>query len=100
MLLKMCKYDKKEAEFLVEGFKNGFFIGHNEPLSNIEVKTKCTDSSADAVLQEKIEKEIELGRVSGPYDTPPFENYHISLKGKKCKGNFPYDFGPKLSQEQ
>ncbi len=30
------------------------------------------------VVDDKLRKERELGRIAGPFDSPPFENLHIS----------------------
>ena len=33
------------------------------------------------VLQDKIDKEVEQGRIAGPFKTPPMHNFHISPVG-------------------
>ena len=41
----------------------------------------------EAEIQQKIENELSLGRISGPYDSPPFENFRCFPLGAREKGD-------------
>ena len=90
-LLKYTNYDKDLTTFLVHGFTNGFQIGHfEEPNSVDNIELKMNDEELK-IMKEKILKEVQLGRVAGPYDRPPFETYQISpvfLRPKSTPGEF------------
>ena len=79
-LLCETNFDPKEADFLIEGFTNGFNIGYNGP------KTRQSTSQNIPLtigtreeLWSKIMKEVKAGRIAGPYDDIPFDNYIQSL---------------------
>ena len=81
-MLNQLGYPKSEIEYLANGFKNGFDIGYEGP--------KMRQSTAENIpftvenktqLWNKIMKEVKLGRVAGPYDRVPFDNYIQSPVG-------------------
>ena len=67
-------YDRVKAEFLIQGFSEGFIIpfqGHrlfrfSKNLSNLY--------HYEHIFLHKIQQEISSGRVMGPFKDPPFEN--------------------------
>ena len=91
MLLMEMNYDKAETEFLLNRFTTGFDIGYPGP--------KIRQSSAENIpftpgvgdkteMWNKIMKEVKAGRVAGPFDQIPFDNYiqsPIGLVPKKEK---------------
>ena len=89
--LKRIGYDKKKTEFLVDGFRHGFRLKHEGELTQEE---PCNDPSIaehPEAAKEKIQSEVDKGRMKGPFDTPPFSNFHISpikLREKTEKGKF------------
>ena len=103
-LLMETNYDKAETEFLLNGFTTGFDIGYQGP--------KIRQSSAENIpftpgvgdkteMWNKIMKEVKAGRVAGPFDQIPFDNYiqsPIGLVPKKGKNktrlifHLSYDF--------
>ena len=77
-LLREANYDENKIRYLEEGFTNGFDIGYEGPQTqqseaeNIPLKEGVGNETE---LWKKLMKEVKLGRVSGPYDKIPFENY-------------------------
>ena len=89
-LLKQTKYDTEKSNFLVNGFKNGFKLGHTGALLNNEVFSMHSDKLND-ILTTKIEEELKLGRIGGPFETPPFKHYQVSpifLREKSVAGKY------------
>ena len=84
-------HDRAGAETLEHGFTEGFIIpsqvqGHPSGARNL----KSIDEYME-VAKEKVAKEVQLGRVSGPYPHPPWEHLVVSPLGvipKKDPGRF------------
>lgn len=86
------QYPKRaEAALLDEGFDIGFFIPHVAGLGSVfSGNLKSAREAPEAVL-EKLEKEVGLGRMAGPFSEPPILNLRISPLGlvpKKEIGKF------------
>ena len=77
--------------YLVDGFRNGFSIGwqgqmHEDPDKN----AKLVNSHVD-VVHDMLKKEIDAGRIAGPFKDLPFTDYlmsPLSLRPKKEPGKF------------
>ena len=86
-LLKGFDADKKKM--LVEGFTRGFTIPSS--LEANPAKFGYTNHKTIfnnlTVAQSKINKELELGRIAGPFDSPPFRNFIVSPLGLVPKKN-------------
>lgn len=81
-------YDPQISQFLTNGFKSGFKIPFTS--QRVFMKSKNLKSASEnlKVVKEKIQVEIEAGRVAGPFRVP---NMHISPLGlipKKTSGDF------------
>ncbi len=63
-----------DQNYLVEGFKNGFTVGWQGVEHQGAQKNSRIAENNPAIVLELLEKEISLGRISGPYDTPPFQD--------------------------
>lgn len=73
----------------IECFQFGFKIPYKINRSYIFHKNVLSDTSNMDTLKEKIAKEILSGRVTGTFESPPFQNLHISPLGlvpKKTPG--------------
>ena len=82
-LLKQTGYNRKESEFLVSGFRNGFDLCFSGDLSNVRrtapnLKLRV---GSQTTLWNKIMKEVKLKRFAGPFKEPPFENFIQSPVG-------------------
>ena len=81
-LLRDSDYDTHEAEFLIDGFTNGFDIGYsgNEERQSTSENIPLTVGTRED-LWEKTMKEVKLKRVAGPFEKIPFQNYIQSPVG-------------------
>ena len=83
--------DKTAAEFLREGFTHGFklgYLGEREARDSRNLKSVEKDPKT---AREKLDKEIKLGRIAGPFKVSPVRNLIISPIGlvpKAEKGKF------------
>ncbi|XP_053398262.1 uncharacterized protein LOC128556673 [Mercenaria mercenaria] len=73
--------NKADAKLLVDGFKFGFKLQYSGPRDFSDAKNLKSAYSNKLALQEKLDKEVNLGRISGPHPNPPFCNLRISPKG-------------------
>ena len=75
-LLNKTNMKKDDVLFLVNGFRHGFNLQYQGP-----VKCTCTSRNLPFVIGDKwklwskLEKEVRLGRVAGPYHRIPFDTY-------------------------
>lgn len=66
---------------LKQGFLSGFPLHYGGPRVQIISKNLVSASQNPSALQEKIQKEIELGRIMGPFKKLPLSNMRISPIG-------------------
>ena len=84
-------YSQVEVDKLVLGFKEGFrigYTGHVQPSQPANLKSALDHP---IVVDQKIEKEVSLGRFAGPFRSAPFTPFQISPVGvvpKKETGKF------------
>ena len=78
----LAGYDPDLREMLVDGFRHGFRLGClDKPRSIFSKNLKSADEFPDVITQ-KLAKELGLGRIVGPFDNPPFQDYfHVSPIG-------------------
>lgn len=73
--------DRAAAEQLCFGFTSGFFIlffYSRNPVFADNLKSARYNLE---VLRDKVSKEVILGRMFGPFTSPPFTNFHVSTFG-------------------
>ena len=84
-------YDARVALRLFNGFSQGFPLYFNGvPLSSC-LKNLLSALQHPNVVSAKLTQEVKAGRIAGPFDTPPFENFCVSPLGvvpKKTPGEF------------
>ena len=109
-LLRESNYDPEERKFLVNGFRRGFdleYIGpwdRKDSANNIPFQVGVGNKFE---MWQKIMKEVEVKRYTGPYDQIPFQNYIQSPIGLVPKaGNktrliyhLSFDFGKEDAQK-
>ena len=80
-------YNANVAQFLINGFECGFKIPYYG--SSCFKKTWNLQSALEIlqVLQQTIQKEIDAGRVVGPFQEPQFPNCQVSPLGPVPKKN-------------
>ena len=85
-------YDPSLRSILVNGFTFGFDLGYRgTPASNISVKNLVSTLEFPDVIHKSLMKEVDAGRMLGPLDFLPFEEFQISPVGlvpKKAPGEF------------
>ena len=83
--------DQSLAVKLYSGFKFGFSLCYSGPIKSYEAKNLSSASQAPDIVRKTILKEVEAGRVEGPFARPPFTNFRVSplgLVSKKLPGEF------------
>lgn len=84
-------YSSDKLSYLIQGFTNGFhlhFQGERRPQISPNLQSALINPN---IVQNKIDKEVELGRVKGPFPTIPLKNLKLSPLGlvpKKTRGEF------------
>lgn len=82
MLPFLLSYEPQiEGRKLIDGFTNGFslgFTGERVPMSARNLKSAY---DKPLIIQSKIRKEVQLGRIVGPFPSPPFDNFRCSPVG-------------------
>ena len=71
-------YPSSEADFLVAGFTHGFKIPADAFNYDANVGNHPSVLGQADIVGNIIEREIKLGRVCGPFTSPPFDNFHVS----------------------
>ncbi len=75
-------YDPEETNFVLSGFKWGFQLHYQGDHSlTIEIDNMPPAKDNPELVWNKISVEVEKGRVCGPYDELPFQNYVCSPLG-------------------
>lgn len=87
----MTGYDPVRAQFLLKGFRSGFhleFEGKRGYQFSPNLKSALENKE---VVNDKIFKELQAGRIQGPFSDPPIPSIKISPLGivpKKSPGQF------------
>ena len=75
-------YPKKDiAGQLFEGFSSGFKINYHGPRLPVETKKLKSILENPHIALEKVENEIQLGRIAGPFQYSPISNLRCSPIG-------------------
>ena len=78
-------YPSPDKDFLLQGLEYGFRIPFEGPLPPLSVRNHNSVLSNPEVVSEMIDKEIAMGRVAGPFPSPPLINFHTSPLGLVAK---------------
>lgn len=84
-------YDQLATEYLVNGFKEGFRLNFEGPRGFQDCSNLKSANDDPNNVELKLNKEILLGRIEGPFDQQPFVNLKISPLGlvpKKTPNQF------------
>ena len=75
-LLTQTAYPPDEIAFLKQGFEQGFDIGYDGSKVRQSVSENIPFTVGNEVeLWNKLMKEVKLGRVAGPFEHIPFDNF-------------------------
>lgn len=82
--------NKTVADQLLHGFTFGFSLNYTGPRGPVSCKNMVSASENKDQLLDKLNTEIQLGRIVGQFDVPPFKNFHCSPIGvlPKKQGGF------------
>lgn len=86
-LLKGCP----DADYIVDGFKHGFSLEFHGPECTVEARNAQSALENPTAVDEKLSYELKLGRIAGPFDDPPFQNFKcfpLALREKSTPGQF------------
>lgn len=73
--------DKYNADILYDGFLNGFKINYTGPRVALETKNLKSVLQNPDLCAKKIQSEIDLGRIAGPFSKRPISNLRCSPIG-------------------
>lgn len=83
-LLKETQYDKSKANYLVNGFRNGFDIGYRGPRDvKITARNMRCRVGTPTHLWNMVIDEVKAKRYAGPFAVCPFQYFIQSPLGKK-----------------
>ena len=82
---------RQDAHILIDGFTFGFRLGYSGPRASSHSRNFVSVRENETLLQEKIDREVGLGRITGPYTSPPLPNFRcspIGLVPKQTPGQY------------
>ncbi len=80
-----------KIEFLIDGFSNGFHVDYAGHTSCEALRNSKLARDNSQVVLDFVNKELDLGRIRGPFKDPPFSVMHVSpvsLRAKREPGKF------------
>ena len=84
-------YDSNLKDYLIQGFTWGFRLGcTNEPSATISPNHQSILKYAK-IVDEKLDTENRLGRIAGPFESPPYEHFvcsPLAIIPKSVPGKF------------
>ena len=83
--------DRSAVAYVLSGVQFGFQVGFAAPSGSLKSASSNMRSSLEhpSIIDEYLKTEVSLGRVAGPFSSPPFPNLHISRFGVIPKSNQP-----------
>ncbi|XP_021342872.1 uncharacterized protein LOC110443160 isoform X1 [Mizuhopecten yessoensis] len=88
---ELVGYDSSSTATLLSGFQHGFSIGYEGGRANLYSKNHKSVRDNMKAVSEKIQKEMQMNRISGPFTKPPFKPFICSPLGlipKSVPGKF------------
>ena len=92
----------KDRDYIVQGFLHGFKIDYQGEESSLFSKNSASATHNPEVVSSKLHNEQRLGRIAGPFNQPPFNNFKsspLAIREKSEAGkyrvlhnlSYPYD---------
>ena len=84
-------YDSDLADQLITGFTEGFIIPTSAEPHALPVFNHPSIRQFKDIVKDKLNTELQAGRLAGPFDTPPFDPFYvspISLIPKRTEGEY------------
>ena len=76
-----------DAPYIINGFSSGFKVGHEGSSYSVVERNSSTVYANPNAAQEKVDHEVSLGRIAGPFVHPPMLNLVISPLALRKKAN-------------
>lgn len=79
------------ANYLIDGFTSGFKLGYLGPRVSASASNLTSCKQHPDIVRQKLNEELQAGRVKGPFSSPPLGNFRVSPIGvvpKKSPGQF------------
>ena len=80
-----------DRNYIIDGLTNGFTLHFDGPQSPLASKNSPSIVANIQIARAKIQSELSLGRIAGPFKHPPFQNFKTSplaLREKSTPGKF------------
>ena len=74
-------YDPQKTQFLIQGFTHGFRLMYEGPSTSTFAKNHPSVMSQLDTTYKTLATEVHLNRIAGPFQSPPFADFHISPLG-------------------
>jgi len=74
-------YPVLDRKYLVKCFLRGFKLKHHGPRVTSFVKNHCSALNNPTIVSDLIARELQLGKIAGPFSTPPFTDLVFSPLG-------------------
>ena len=68
----------RDRNYVINGLREGFDIGYKGSQSSLSSNNNASFYRYAALAAEKIDQEVELGRISGPHPEPPLDYFKSS----------------------
>jgi hypothetical protein len=73
--------NRRDADYLRNGFENGFPLGYSGPREPFECKNLKSVNGRESIVRQRLLTEVEAGRMSGPFVKKPISNLRVSPIG-------------------
>ena len=83
--------DHPGRDYIIEGFSKGFDLGFRGPESALDASNNLSVNQNPEAALEKVLSEVKLGRIAGPFPSPPLPNFKcspLSLREKSTPGKY------------
>ena len=90
-LLRKLLKGSPDEDFLAEGLSTGFKFHFKGTECSFEAKNSKSACNQMEAVDKKLEVEINLGRIAGPFKNAPFKNFKaspLSIREKSTPGSF------------
>ena len=80
-----------KADYITSGFTEGFMLNFEGEESPLHSNNSVSVTNNEQVVAEKIRKELDMGRIEGPFLEPPFDNFKcspLSVREKREPGKY------------
>ena len=85
-----CHPDRSKVDYVLSGIAHGFNIGCSPQVRLTAArKNKASAYEHPEIVDAYLQNEVSLGRVAGPFETPPLPDLHISSFGVIPKSGQP-----------